>query len=97
VVRIEDWFYAFYLAFQRDPHVGRIGMARSHDGITNWERHPDNPILAPGKICTWNAAMVYKPHALWDERKHRWDVWFNASTILNGQERIGHAWSDRLW
>jgi predicted GH43/DUF377 family glycosyl hydrolase len=97
VHKVGDWYYAFYNAFQQQPFVCRVGMARSRDGVTNWERHPNNPILAPGRPCTWNAAMVYKPTALWDERKRRWDVWFNASAVLNAAERIGHAWSDGLW
>jgi hypothetical protein len=41
--------------------------------------------------------MVYKPAPLWDEQHRRWDVWFNASMMLNSNERIGHAWSDGVW
>jgi predicted GH43/DUF377 family glycosyl hydrolase len=97
VRRVGDWHYAFYNAFQRDPFTSRIGMARSRDGVTDWEKHPDNPILAPGEPCSWNGAMVYKPTALWDDRRQRWDLWFNASMDLNGHERIGHAWSTSVW
>ncbi len=97
VHRVGAEFYAFYNAFQNDPFVSQVGMARSADGITNWEHHPSNPLLVPGPAGSWDAAMIYKPSALWDERKQRWDVWFNASQFLNSYERIGHAWSDRLW
>ena len=97
VVQVNESFYAFYLGFQRDPYVGAIGMARSRDGVTNWEKHTVNPILAPGRPCTWNASMVYKPAPLWDPAKQRWDVWFNASMLLNREERIGHAWSESIW
>jgi hypothetical protein len=97
VHQVGAWYYAFYNAFQQQPFVCRVGMARSRNGVTNWERHPNNPILAPGRPCTWNAAMIYKPTALWDERKQRWDVWFNASAVLNAEERIGHAWSEAVW
>jgi predicted GH43/DUF377 family glycosyl hydrolase len=97
VVREADWYYAFYNAFEGQPFVSRVGMARSRDGVTGWERHPANPILGPGAVCDWNAAMVYKPTALWDAGKGRWDIWFNASAILDGPERIGHAWSTGLW
>ena len=41
--------------------------------------------------------MIYKPTAVWNDQQLRWDVWFNASSVLNANERIGHAWSDRLW
>jgi hypothetical protein len=97
VTRVGAWYYSFYNAFQRAPFRSQVGMARSRDGITNWEHHPQNPILRPGKPGSWNAAMVYKPSALWDATRGRWDVWFNASGILNGIEQIGHAWSQRLW
>ena len=97
VHRVGDWYYAFYNAFQRDPFVSRVGMARSRDGITAWEHHPANPLLSPGAPGSWDARMVYKPTALWNAQRSRWDVWFNASMILNSAERIGHAWSDRIW
>lgn len=97
VSRVGGWYYAFYNAFQRTPFISRIGMARSQDGVSAWERHPRNPLLSPGKSGSWNAAMMYKPTALWNVQKQRWDVWFNASDHLNGNERIGHAWSDGLW
>lgn len=97
VTRLGEWHYAFYNALQRDPYVGRIGMARSRDGLTNWERHPANPVLGPDRPCTWNSALVYKPTALWDAQQQRWHVWFNASMLLNAEERIGHAWSEAMW
>ncbi|HLY64695.1 MAG TPA: hypothetical protein VKU60_04095, partial [Chloroflexota bacterium] len=97
VHHVEDWYYAFYNAFEGRPFVSRIGMARSRDGVTAWERHPNNPVLSPGPRGSWNAAMVYKPTALWDEQRGRWDVWFNASDTLDGIERIGHAWSEGVW
>lgn len=97
VHRVGAEYYAFYNAFQNDPFVSQVGMARSADGVTAWEHHPANPLLIPGPLGSWDAAMVYKPSALWDERKQRWDVWFNASQVLNSFERIGHAWSDRIW
>ena len=97
VHRVGDWYYALYNAFQREPFVSRIGMARSRDGVDGWERHPANPLIAPGPPGSWDARMIYKPTALWDEREQRWDVWFNASMALDQTERIGHAWSNGLW
>jgi predicted GH43/DUF377 family glycosyl hydrolase len=97
VHRVGDWYYAFYNAFQREPFVSRIGMARSRDGVGGWQRHPSNPLISPGPPGSWNARMIYKPTALWNARAGHWDVWFNASMLLNQAERIGHAWSDRVW
>jgi beta-1,2-mannobiose phosphorylase / 1,2-beta-oligomannan phosphorylase len=97
VRRVGGWYYAFYNAFQREPLISRIGLARSQDGVSNWERHPSNPILTPDNPCMWNAAMVYKPTVLWDQQRQHWDVWFNASMRRDAEERIGHAWSQGLW
>lgn len=95
--RVGDWYYAFYNAFQEKPFLSQVGVARSRDGVTGWLRHPANPILVPGPPGTWDAGMVYKPCALWDESRKRWDVWFNASDKLGGAEQIGHAWSIGIW
>jgi len=97
VTHVAGWYYAFYNAFQRTPFRSQIGMARSRDGVSHWEHHPQNPILRPGSAHSWNAAMVYKPSALWDATGGRWDVWFNASGIFNSVEQIGHAWSAGIW
>jgi len=32
-----------------DEDTAQIGIARSRDGITGWERHPYNPVLAPAE------------------------------------------------
>ena len=46
VVRHGDWHYMFYIGF-RDVDHAQIGIARSRDGITNWERHSANPVIRP--------------------------------------------------
>ena len=40
---VGDWYVMFYIGFRDEPHA-QIGLARSRDGITNWQRHPANPI-----------------------------------------------------
>src|SRR5262249_40391991 len=47
VVRHGGWYVMFYIGF-RDVDHAQIGLARSRDGISGWERHPANPILRPG-------------------------------------------------
>ena len=45
VVRQGDWYVMFYIGF-RDKDHAQIGLARSKDGITGWQRHsgqPDHP------------------------------------------------------
>jgi hypothetical protein len=42
IERHDDWHYMFYIGF-RDERSARIGIARSRDDVTQWERHPANP------------------------------------------------------
>lgn len=63
----------FYIGF-RDIYFAQIGLARSRDGISNWERHPQNHIIRPGK--GWDSSAVYKPYAIYDDKK--WLLWYNG-------------------
>jgi beta-1,2-mannobiose phosphorylase / 1,2-beta-oligomannan phosphorylase len=75
VIRHGDWYVMFYIGFP-DLHRGHIGAARSRDGISGWERHPDNPIIRPGFDASWDEEAVYKPFALFDGS--RWRLWYNG-------------------
>ncbi|MBU6401911.1 MAG: hypothetical protein KGS61_16465, partial [Verrucomicrobia bacterium] len=79
------WYYLFYIGF-RDVNHAQIGLARSRDGITGWQRFPDNPILAPGPN-QWDADACYKPFAIFEGR--RWLLWYNGRR--GGAEQIGLA------
>ncbi len=83
VQRRGDWHYMFYVGFRDEPHA-QIGIARSRDGITNWERHPANPIIRPGKD-QWDHDACYKPYAIFDGEK--WLLWYNGRH--GGLEQIG--------
>jgi len=85
VVRQGDWHLMFYIGF-RDVDHAQIGVARSKDGITGWERHPANPIIRPGKD-RWDHDAVYKPYAILDG--DRWLLWYNGRR--GGVEQIGLA------
>lgn len=85
VVRRGAWYYLFYIGF-RNVHHAQIGLARSRDGITGWERHSGNPIIRPGKD-RWDADAVYKPFALFDGT--RWLLWYNGRR--GNVEQIGLA------
>ncbi len=85
VVRQGDWHVMFYIGF-RDVNHAQIGVARSKDGITGWERHPANPIIRPGKD-RWDHDAVYKPCAILDG--DRWLLWYNGRR--DGVEQIGLA------
>lgn len=74
VVVHEGWHLMFYVGFEDVDHA-RIGLARSRDGVTHWEWHPANPILAPTP-GGWDADACYKPYALCDGQ--RWRLWYNG-------------------
>jgi predicted GH43/DUF377 family glycosyl hydrolase len=88
VVKQGDWFVMFYIGFADEQHA-QIGLARSKDGITGWERHPANPIIRPDK-GQWDADAVYKPYAIFDGK--RWLLWYNGRR--GGVEQIGVAVHD---
>ena len=78
----------FYIGFWDRDHA-QIGVARSRDGIGDWQRHPANPIIRPGKD-KWDHDAVYKPYAIFDGR--RWLLWYNGRR--GGMEQIGLALHD---
>ncbi len=85
VVQRGGWHYMFYIGF-RDEHHAQIGIARSRDGISNWERHPNNPIISPDKN-QWDHDACYKPFVIFDDG--RWLLWYNGRR--GGLEQIGLA------
>ena len=78
-----DWHVMFYIGFRDEEHA-QIGIARSRDGITNWQRHPANPIVRPGEN-KWDHDACYKPYAIFDGTK--WLLWYNGRH--GGLEQIG--------
>jgi predicted GH43/DUF377 family glycosyl hydrolase len=85
VVRDGDWHLMFYIGF-RDVDHAQIGIARSRDGVSDWQRLPANPIISPGKN-EWDADACYKPFAIFDGG--RWMLWYNGRR--DGSEQIGVA------
>jgi predicted GH43/DUF377 family glycosyl hydrolase len=85
VIQDSGWYYIFYIGY-RDIDHAQIGLARSRDGLTNWERLPANPIIrAAGK--GFDADACYKPYALFADGK--WMLWYNGRTVH--LEQIGLA------
>ncbi len=88
VERMGDWYIMFYIGFRDEPHA-QIGLARSKDGLTHWERHPANPIIRPG-AGQWDHDACYKPYAVFDGKK--WLLWYNGRH--GALEQIGVARHD---
>jgi predicted GH43/DUF377 family glycosyl hydrolase len=85
VIRQGDWHLMFYIGFRDQDHA-QIGVARSKDGITGWQRLLANPIIRPGKD-RWDHDATYKPYAIFDGQ--RWLLWYNGRK--GGIEQIGLA------
>jgi predicted GH43/DUF377 family glycosyl hydrolase len=85
VVRQQRGYLMFYIGF-RDVDHAQIGIARSRDGITNWERHPANPIIRPTPNG-WDHDACYKPFAIFDGQQ--WLLWYNGRH--GSVEQIGLA------
>jgi len=80
-----DWFYALYVGY-RDIDHAQIGLARSRDGLHNWERCAANPIIrAIGE--GFDADACYKPFAVYS--KGKWMLWYNGRNVH--LEQIGLA------
>jgi predicted GH43/DUF377 family glycosyl hydrolase len=87
VIPAGDRYIMFYIGF-RDENRAHIGVARSRDGITHWQRHPDNPIIFPTEGA-WDADACYKPFAIFDSESNQWLLWYNGRK--GGVEEIGLA------
>lgn len=83
----QGWYYMFYIGF-RDIDHAQIGLARSKDGISGWQRLPSNPIISPTP-GGWDSDACYKPFAIYDDAGKKWMLWYNGRS---GQfEQIGLA------
>ncbi len=76
VVKCDGWHYMFYIGYE-DIDTARICVARSRNGITNWQRLPENPIVSP-TIGGWDENACYKPSVIRDEENKRWLLWYNG-------------------
>ena len=88
VKKVDSNYLMFYIGFQNEDYA-QIGIARSADGINDWKRHPQNPIIAPSP-GNWDAEACYKPYTIFDGSK--WILWYNGRT--GHFEQIGVAYHD---
>jgi len=85
VIKADDKYVMFYVGFQNEDYA-QIGIASSDDGIHNWQRHPQNPVIA-STPDSWDGEACYKPFVLYDGEK--WILWYNGRT--GSFEQIGVA------
>lgn len=84
VLKWDGWYYMFYTAWQ-DEYKSRICLARSRDGVHDWERHPQNPVVTWGQFGAWDVESVCRPYALY--MGNRWYCYYTGQA--RGQHRIG--------
>ena len=87
VLQHANWYYMFYIGFGDEDHA-QIGLARSKNGITEWQRHPQNPIIRRGGQGQWDSDSCYKPFAIFVDSQ-RWFLWYNGRKETT--EQIGLA------
>jgi predicted GH43/DUF377 family glycosyl hydrolase len=75
VIKENGWHYMFYTGYET-KYRGRICIARSRDGVTNWERHPGNPIIVRGTIGEFDVGGVFKPYLIHEEGN--WKMFFTG-------------------
>lgn len=88
VIQEGSWYLMFYIGFGAPNHA-QIGLARSKDGITNWQQLAANPIIRTDP-AQWDADACYKPYAIFDGKK--WLLWYNGRR--GSLEQIGVAVHD---
>jgi predicted GH43/DUF377 family glycosyl hydrolase len=75
VLYMSGWYIMFYIGF-KDVNHAMIGLARSRDGISDWQRYTENPIIDPGNFFSWDRDAVYKPFAILND--DGWYLWYNG-------------------
>jgi hypothetical protein len=88
---LSDIFYSSIIRYKiltPDVDHATVNLARSKDGLKNWQKSIANPIVSPEPSReAWNCDAVYKPFVAWDEVSQQWLLWYNGR--CGGLERIG--------
>lgn len=91
VIKTEDMGYVMFYIGYENIDKAQICIARSKDGITQWEKSPANPIVAPDE-GKWDADACYKPSFLWNEEENKWMLWYNGRNKID--EFIGYVYKE---
>ena len=86
VIHTEDMGYVMFYIGYADINTACICVARSDNGISDWERSKANPIVLPTP-GGWDADSCYKPSAVWNGDAGQWMLWYNGR--IQTSERIG--------
>ena len=86
ILKEDNGYLMFYIGY-RDINTACICAARSEDGITNWVRVPENPLVTPTE-GEWDESSCYKPTVIKGE-DGTYHLWYNGRR--EHAEYIGYA------
>lgn len=92
VIKTDDMGYVMFYIGYENIDTARICVAKSKNGITNWQRSQFNPIISPTKDG-WDSDACYKPTVIWNKKEHKWMLYYNGRRKTT--ELIGLAQCDR--
>ncbi len=87
ILREVDGSYLMFYIGYRNIHTACICAARSKNGVTGWERVPENPLVMPTPDA-WDEDSCYKPTVVKAE-DGTYRLWYNGRG--NKTEFIGYA------
>lgn len=79
-----DYYLMFYSS---KKETGAIGLARSRDGIHDWQRHQYNPIIAATPF-TYDHYGACKPFAHFNGT--HWLLWYSGTNEIGLATHVGH-------
>ena len=79
IEKYNGWYYMFYIGYE-DIDTARICLARSKNGVTNWQKLPHGPIVSSSDDG-WDADACYKPSVIRDDENNRWLLWYNGRRV----------------
>lgn len=91
VHKINNEYLMFYIGYT-DINTARIFVAKSKDGINDWERYGRYPIIQP-EHNMFDSEACYKPTVIWNKIDSKWMMWYNGRT--GSDEFIGLATCDK--
>ncbi len=77
VHQLDDGTYAMFYIGYENIDTARGCVAFSQDGVTNWKRSSENPIVSPTPE-SWDHYACYKPSVVYDKEHDKWLLWYNG-------------------
>jgi len=86
-----DHIDVWYVGWNDDDNVPRIGLAQSDDAGTSFTKHPDNPVMTEGPFGAFDDRGVADPAVLFDRERGVYRMWYVADGFLGASTSLGYA------